>query len=425
MSDNDKLRHELTRRSGVMADAQLDFDAMRDEARSIRRRRRIGTGIAAAAVLAVIAVPTTLVINETRNDSSPGPADTITRTPDQDPSPPAPDRPTSVPDDKEASVQALEDMPVGEAPTVEYLHGDTIHLRDGSEVPAPETAQRITAISGYHGGWLVAEEGSDDDHADATFRQYDASGSEVSTTPGNPMFAVSNDGTQLAWWTWNSDEEVGELHSASPSGMGEGDGPVQETGDASWVVPIGYLASGELVYGATKEGGGQVTRVTDFAGKVRDIDGLASVSSTDQLGNRIAGQTTRGQRGDELRAIVVDGTTGEELWHKDGWSLGRFSPDGEHVIGYESGPDPMKVAILDADDGTVVTQVDLHGDHGLGYDEVVWNDDSSLAIEAYVFAGTDAEPHPGAVLLLDTEDTLTRATDVDAGDDGWVFLPTP
>lgn len=89
---------------------------------------------------------------------------------------------------------------------------------------------------------MVAESDPTDEHVDSTIRQYDGSGAEVSAVPGNSEFAISNDGTQLAWWTWNVEKQVGELHSAGAAGMGEGDGAVQETGEATWVVPIGYVA---------------------------------------------------------------------------------------------------------------------------------------------------------------------------------------
>lgn len=430
MNEPNQLRDELTRRSQVMAESELDFDAMRGQARGIRRRRRIGTGLAAAAVLAVIAVPTALVVDDVRQDSAPGPAEGTSQVPDPDRSTPAPDDDqngqtgTHLADDKEAAREALENLPTTDTLTVAYLRDGVVHLADGTKAEAPRVKGPVSAIAGYHGGWLVAEQGASDVHADATVHQYDAAGAEVGSTPGNDAWVTSNDGTRLAWWTWNTEEQVGELHSGLPSGMGEGDGTVQQTGDA-YVVPVGYLPSGELVYGATRGSAGQVARATDFAGNVRTIEGLASVTATDQINNRIAGQASDAQgAADGSRAVVADGTTGAEIWHKDGWMLDRFSPDGQHVIGYQLGADPLKVAILDAADGSVVSEVDLHDDHGLGYTDVVWNDDSSLAIAAYVFAGTDAEPHPGALLVLDTQGNLSRATDVDDGDGTWVFLPT-
>ncbi len=162
-------------------------------------------------------------------------------------------------------------------------------------------------------------------------------------------------------------------------------------------------------------------KATDLNGSVRDIDSLMSVVSTDQINDRIAGQAP----GDGTTARVVDARSGDEIWHKDGWMLGAFSPDGQYVVGFSGRADPLKISILDASDGSVVSTVDLHGDHGLGYTEVLWNDDSSLAIEAHVFAGTGKEDHPGAVLLFDTAGDLTRATDVDPGTESWVFLPRP
>ena len=201
--------------------------------------------------------------------------------------------------------------------------------------------------------------------------------------------------------------------------MGGGGGVVQETGKASYAFPVGYLSSGEVVFQATTQG--PSVQVADFSGNVRTIDALMGAAGADAVNDRVAGQAT----GDGKTAMVVDATTGDEIWSKGGWRLGAFSPDGTYVIGFQVGVDPEKIAILDAGDGSVITEVDLHDDHGLGYDDVVWDDNSSLLIDAYVFAGTDAEAHPGALLRLDTGGTLTRATAVDPGTNAWLFLPRP
>ncbi|KQZ76180.1 hypothetical protein [Nocardioides sp. Root151] len=424
---NDKLHSALSSSSDVMADSRLDFGAMEKQARGIRRRRRIGTGVAAAAVLAVIAVPTTLALNQGDDrGSEPGPADGTSQVPDASESPDKGSGKGSdkggaqLADDKAAATQALEDLPAGDAPGVDYVYENTVHVADGSTLPLPQTQASIITAAGYHGGWLVGTADNEGINGDVTLRQFDAQGTEVSATEAAGSLVVSNDGTQLAWWTWNQKDKVGELHSAGASGMGEGDGAVQETGKASYVLPVGYVGVGELVFQPTVEGVGPTVKVADFTDNVRDIDTLGSASGTDQINNRIAGQAP----GDGLTGRVVDGTTGEEIWHKDGWRLGRFSPDGTHLIAYESNsPDPQPIAILDAATGEVVTQINLHDEHGLGYGDVVWEDDDSLLVNAYVFAGTDAEPHPGALLRLGLDGDLERATDVDPGTDFWFFLP--
>lgn len=428
MNHHENLREALSHRSGdAMADSELDFDRVHAQARGIRRRRRVGTGVAAAAVLAVVAVPTALVLGDQADRSAPGPAEQTSQAPDQRTDAPTDPETDTAPDssgedlaeDKEAAAQHLEALPTTDELSVEYLLDGRVHLFDGSTIDGPPTQAPIVALSSFKGGWLVATQDNPGNRGDAMIRRFDSGGTEVDAVPGTGTFATTSDGTQLAWWTWNEDTGTGELHATGISSMGEGLGPVQDTGDASYVVPVGWIGTGEVVYQATVEGVGPSVRATDLAGEVRSIDTLGQVAGTDQVNDRIAGQAP----GDGLTGRVVDGTTGEEMWSKEGYRLGRFSPDGRYVIGYPAQVDPTPIVILDAADGAVVAEVDLLPDHGLGHTEVHWNDDESLVVEAYVWAGTGAEDHPGALLRFGTDGTLERASDVGTGD--WVFLPRP
>lgn len=419
----DKLRNALSQRSDVMADSQLDFDAMHQQARGIRRRRRIGTGVAAAAVLAVIAVPTTLMINRTGDDSAPPPATTGTADPTPAPSGTATDNANGGDGqpwpDKAAALKALKELPQGADPQVDYVYGDQVHTSFGDTLDLPDTDYDASAVAAYHGGWMLATEDSNDSHGDAVIRQFDAQGQQVETTPGTAEFVVSNDGTRLAWWTWNKQDDHGELHVAGASGMGEGDGQAFDTGGSSYVVPLGFVSGDEVAYLATDDGAS--VRIVDGNGDVRDLDGLVGGVSTDSVNGRVAGQVGAGGG---WTAAVYDANSGEELWHKDGWTLGRFSPDGKYVIGFEGEADPMKIAILDAATGDVVTEVDLLADYGLNHDAVVWEEDSVL-VSAFVMDGTDREPHAGALLRIGLDGDVERATAVDPGTKSWLFLPRP
>lgn len=415
----DKLRDTLSQRSEVMSDSHVDFTAMQQQAKGIRRRRRIGTGVAAAAVLAVIAVPTTLMLDGTRDDSAPGPATGSSAAPE--PTTPT-DRLTTPPGegdgswpDRDAALAALEGLPQGADPQVDVFHDGQVRTAAGDTLDVPQTDADVETIISYHGGWLLATQDSNSMYGDATVRQFDAQGDEVNAIPGTATFAVSNDGTRAAWWTYGAS---GELHVAGVSGMAEGDGMVHETGPGDYVIPIGFVADGEVVYQATGKKSPTV-KVTDFAGNERTIDGLFSAESTDETNNRIAGRT---DSGGTWRSAVVDAATGEEVWHKDGWTLGRFSPDGEYVIGFSGDADPMRIGILDADTGDVVAEVDLLHDYGLNHVQVVWEEDSVL-VSAFVMDGTDAEPHAGALLRIGLDGSVERASSVESDGGRWVFLP--
>ena len=74
MSDLDnELSQALRRRAESMHGTPLAFDDVRGKATSIRRRRRVASGLAVAAAVAVI-VPTALIASKGSNSDGPLPA---------------------------------------------------------------------------------------------------------------------------------------------------------------------------------------------------------------------------------------------------------------------------------------------------------------------------------------------------------------
>ncbi|MDT0202380.1 hypothetical protein [Nocardioides sp. AE5] len=417
-----KLTHALQASSDAMADAHLDLGAVHDQAHAIRRRRRIGAGLGAAALVAAIAIPVTLISQDFGNQGAPAPATSTSPSP-ADPTTPSesetsPPETPETPDDPNAVAAALEQLPLGDGPQVAHVVDGTWHNADGTTLTLPSTDAQVVGAAWYHGGpLLVTNEG---EIAGSTLSQYDASGAQVWQVEGNPRIAISNEGTRLAWWQTDADGN-GEIHAGIASGMGEGEA-VQETGDATYVTPIGFANTGELVYMAAIDEG-PVVMATDFEGEPTRVNTLVSASGVDGVNNRVAGELGSGEG---TTGAVIDLASNEPLWSKPGWHLGAFSPDGRYVVGFKGDVDPAPIAILDAETGDVVAEFDLLTDHGVGYSfdtGVVWEDDSTLLVFTYVWAGTDAEDHPGVLLRLAADGSVERASEV--GSAFWVFAPRP
>ncbi|MDN5896151.1 MAG: hypothetical protein L0H93_19270 [Nocardioides sp.] len=408
-----RLRDALDTQSDVMSDSSLDFDAMRRQANGIRRRRRIGAGVAAAAVLAIIAVPTANLISDDGGDAMPADHDKVLTDEDKQVGDPL--------QDKQAALDNLEAFPRGDDPQIDYVVDGKYHTPDGEALELPTTKGRLAGATFYKGGAFLATDDVDDmsvDKADATLRRYDARGEQLSAEPGNARFAVSDDGTRLAWWTWDQQASVGTLHSGGGSSMGNGTATAT-TGNA-YVTPIGFLSGNEVVHNWVVEGGQPKVLVTAFGSEPREVGGLDSATGVSSEEGLIAGQATK-----TYDAVVVDAASGKTLWRAPGVLLGSFSPDGKYVLAFSESAEPMPISILDARTGKEVKSFDL-SEEGLGYTttSTVWEDDDSLLLEGYVFAGTDREDHESALLRLDVNGDVERASEIEAGTQ-WFFAPRP
>ena len=139
MNDLDQFDgRELTRvlhdRADTLGPAPLAFDDVRGKATSIRRRRRVASGLAVAAAVAVI-VPTAMIATKGSNSDGPlagHPAATVV-TDSAEPTP----TPTSTPVmGQDPHSLGVTDLPTGAPPAVEIL--------EGNEVSARATTQEAT-----------------------------------------------------------------------------------------------------------------------------------------------------------------------------------------------------------------------------------------------------------------------------------------
>jgi hypothetical protein len=393
MNDEDLLRSAL-RAKATEASSGLTLDDVRHNAARARRatRRRMVVALAAAAVVAVV-VPTVVLLRPTTDQPSPAPS----------PSPSPSGLPTTSPSPTPTTSAkgVLSGLPRTGAPSITYEQDRTVHLSSGGTTVLPGSGT-VAAFMGYHGGWLVA----DDDTGKV--RWYDNTGTMKKEGPGLGLFAVSIDGTRVAY------PMSGKIHVGIASGMGGGEQTVAVS-DPQDVWPVGFLRDGSLVYNdARRVKAAGPTSATLPASMVR-----ARAVSVDDL---VAGEDDQGT------CLVYSMDRQYLRWSSPAWSVWAFSPDGRYAAATNSptGGDFSTLAILDARNGRPVAELPLLS-AGIVLDKgPVFDTDGSL-----LFSAIDQATHARAILRLDVHGTLSRASDLlgsrtsVAGSSPFVFATGP
>jgi hypothetical protein len=412
-----QLRSSLARQASDDDPRSPDFGDIVARARGIRRQRnrRVGTALAAAAVVAIV-VPTAVVLGSRQGSNAPAPA--VTDTPTVSPSTPTspPTSPSSTPSTPPSSSPATSDstaapgaptyssltaIPAGPTTTLTYLdQNGLVHESAGTTARLPGKGT-VLSFAVYHGGWLVIDDPS-------TLRQYDSQGKLLAQGPDGSL-AVSGDQMQTAFQTGTT------VKAGISTGMGNG--------EATWRVPtgtslIGYLKSQPVVSDGTSlwalTGSGGTTKLA--------LPSMAPVALSDSAG-LVGGVTGTPAQGNQQGA-VADAATGRVLWQND-WEPDAFSSDGTYVAGYpvEDNGEPAQYAILDARTGRTVATTPKLGDKlHLGL-SVAWEGDT-LVFNAF-------DSNGGQVLLsLDTSGTLRRVSPIErasnpAGGDTFRFAEQP
>jgi len=340
MTDHDRLSDTLRGRADSLGDQHpLSLDDVKGRATGIRRRRRAVTGLAAAAVLAV-AVPTGLsVVDRTSGTTrpDPGPAATTDGSPVPDPATPS----GPVPLDTSTGARS------GEA-GIPVLYDGLAHLPDGGTFELPGDYTEFVATEE---GWAGVVGGIDDT---GRLDLLDQDGSVVDTAEATRGLAVSHDASVLAYVTPEGDimvrtepgsERLGRVQAdlATPAGVVGGDG----------------CDDGCTVYTNFETGSGGGAARTGSP-ETQEPFGLLEVTGVAEDG-RVAGilsyEDDPTKEPGSCSAVLDDAN--RQLWKTCDFTLGRFSPDGELVLGhpaYRSGEGDGSLAILDADDGTVLAE---------------------------------------------------------------------
>lgn len=331
-----RLGETLHRRADALHDTPLDLADVRGRATSIRRRRHTLVGLAAAAAVAAVVLPLSLLpIGGDDRVVDPQPAETPTPIED-----PVPLDPRSAPE--------------GPAPRVPYTVLDTRQLVTPSGTyDLPEAYPQVVP---YGDGWIALTTdtpgliGTRVTVLDQDFREVEGRG--VATS-----LAVRDDGGRVAWveftgtgWTLVSGPTTGEPPVTADVTTSDEDAPS---------TAVGFLPGDQVVVQSARAGTGRYSYkvVAPDRTTTAQFGGFNHVVGTSPVTGLVAGQTD--YTGDGSCSGVKDLLSADRrlVWETCDHQLGAFSPDGRYVVGlapYFDGLGSPSLAILDAATGEPV-----------------------------------------------------------------------
>jgi hypothetical protein len=396
MTEDRGLTEALQRRADQLGTTHpLTFEDVQGKARGIRRRRTALSGLAAAAVLAV-AAPIGLSLS---GSDDPG------RTPDVAATEPAS---TGVKD----GVLTIDVDADGGEPGIPYLYDGAVHLPDGGTVPV---AGEWTGFDTLGDGFVVSD--------GSTLNVLTSDGEVMVEAPTtSSSFAVSPDHSLV---TYLLEDTVQWIGADGSTGVGI---PVPGEIESPRLVAVQGSDSCDPAH----EGGGCVVFLDDGGptpggwsltskGIINPLGEFSSLSDVSPDG-WVSGTTTI----DELepsscnevwRDAFADGPAWETCDHR---FLG-FSPDSAMVIGsfsYASGFGDSSLAILDTEDGTVLTEWKSSEEHQAAVVSTGWDTDGSVL--AMVNEGVD-----WALMRFSPDGGLSKVMEVEGGyaDPSQLLLP--
>lgn len=144
MSTEQQLADELTRRADRLDSDGPTLHGVLDRAHRIRRRRRVAIGVVVAAMVGTLA-PSALWVSGALQGGDPQQPPVATQAPRPTPAP-TPTTPSDGPLDPSS-------LPRGEAPSIPYLEGRTLHLPDGSTREVAESRDFLVMRDGALVTW--------------------------------------------------------------------------------------------------------------------------------------------------------------------------------------------------------------------------------------------------------------------------------
>lgn len=403
LDESDLLTRELRRRSEDVGGHPIDFAAVRGSARSIRRRRTV-LGGAVAAMVATVAVPAGLAVTSSLTPAE-GPAQqpsfaaSPSSTPTSEPPEPRPDGTFRL---------TTAGLPGGAAPQVPYIDGiDSRVVTPDGPVPASLSYQQVVR---YGDGWLALGY----DGAGAEMHILDADMDVQRSFPSGDSFAVSNDGSQVAYVEIQPDGSQMLVNA-----------PTNGSDVQSWTLParpavhpVGVVSSSSVLY-ATQQGEKTALAVASPEGTA-EVTGLVSASDADITSGLIAGQT----RSDLLNGScygVLDParSTTSTVWETCDYSIDGFSPDGRYLLGSIPDFDGMgapTLAVLDARSGEPVVEFRPDRNDATALFQRTWEDDDTvlaIAVKGNTFS----------FLRFELDGSVSEAVEPVSVDDAFADVP--
>lgn len=400
MNTDDELRGALQRRAeGVGDDHPLTLDDVATRARTIRRRRVTAGGLAAAVVLAV-AVPVGASL-----------ADRTSAGPDLDPVAPTPTRTERAVDqgpEEPVEVRLEVGVPADDVPPqVGYVTDEVLHRPDGSQATTEATYQEVAVLGD---GWAALRT---DENGNGTLDLLGPSGEVLGSTPAQPGIAVSEDRTVVAFTRPDGTLMTAVAGEAAPRVLVR-----TEAGSGTQVRAV----IGSRSCRPDAPGGGCTVFYEDasaFPGQARYVTSRgtgeklpAGLTTLDGLApdRALSGLVSATDDGSCSKVVGPAWTT---RWRTCEHSLGQFSPDGRHLLGYAAYRDgfgDLSISLLDAETGDVVVAASSAlGRSPASVVQAVWENDESVLLTAW----QDDSWH---LLRLTMDGSLTTLTPDGVGD---------
>lgn len=340
--NDELLRETLHRRAAAAPLTRTPLDVVAGRARRVRRRQQGALALGAAAVMAGIVVPLSLIGGSAE-------------APPADPAPPFASEPTESTESTESTAPSLApDTP----PRIGYAQGTTHHLPDGTTERLPDD-DAVWVWSPAPGQVLSATAPNGESEPLQVRLSEDGVIGDGWCSYAVPALAA--DGAYAFTMVPCTGSAGGEVNITLQPVNGE----FRTAAVSEFTRVVGFVGTSEVAYGTVGEDG---VWVTDFEGEPRQVPGIADATST--APGRLAGRLDDGSWG----VVTLDG---EVLWSRTDLGVtSRLNPSGTLLLAtLEDG----RWAVLDAVTGDTVTVVEHSGpDDFPTYGAFAWEDDEYL-----------------------------------------------
>ncbi len=351
---DDELSRTLQRHAENVSSSPLAFDDVRGRATSIRRRRRLASGIGVAAAIAVI-VPTAMFASRGTNADGPTP---VTQPPTvSDTNTPSPSSTPTMGTDPHAL--DVTDLPTGAPPSVPLVtNGDYAQARTASAL-----------VRGTQDGVVV-------EFAGQTFGPYPSSSGLARNLAGTAVAWATDDGDVMTWQDGYDEPNI--LPNTGLQGMRV----AAVTGDGC---VTGKVAGDCLVYVSGTDGTGEQRSLAVGRGATGLVDPEGTIIGVRDAND--AGQVLGITEVDDSRpgtcSVVLDPASSgtSPLLSTCDYALDAFSPDGSYILAsdtYGDGIGSGTIAIF----ATVGDRLSYRNNHSTEdlrfYNSAVWEDETHV-----------------------------------------------
>ncbi len=355
-----EMRQSLQRHAADAPRIDLTSATLR-RARRIRLRRRIASGAAVVAVVAVGIPVGTALFDEARTSNVADPDHTVGTT---DLTSDA----TSGTDGVNTPLTdvMLKGLPSGPEPSVPYIFR-TQFVQDGQSTDIPGLP---ADVYGQHASSFVLDAASFSDGEAAfvlntrngTTTVASGLGSALPTSGRASQPAIDHNGAVAFAVGGNSIVYAENLRGPSRYAYP----------DQLSVKQVMDVEQGVALFNATTSSGQQVVGRADFnQGSPAPVEQpwptVISLSAADQADGLMAGRTTDMGKGERSCSAMLSASDASELWRSCTWRPTEFSPDGSRVFAISSdteGFGPRAAAILDSRTGAVIREFTTPGTFG-------------------------------------------------------------